>query len=129
MLVDTSSAVTILREDVWKEAVDGQHLQPPLSPVVAANGEKLDVTWKEQCESAVGGVCSCYPVLVVRNVTQKCLLGANFLENFGCTINLCERTLSVGGTSVPLHLRNTQLVSTCHVSCAETTVVPVCHQM
>ena len=129
MLVDTGSAVTILREDVWKETVDGQHLEPPLSPVVAANGEKLDVCGRSSVSLQVGGICTCYPVLVVRNVTQECLLGANFLENFGCTINLRERTLSVEGTSVPLQLKNTRLLSTCHVSCAETTVVPGCHQM
>ena len=39
MLVDTSSAVTILTEDVWKEAVDAQHLERPFSSVIAANGE------------------------------------------------------------------------------------------
>ena len=39
MLVDTSSAVTILTEDVWKEAVDAQHLEPSFSSVIAANGE------------------------------------------------------------------------------------------
>ena len=128
-MVDTGSAVTILREDIWKEAVDGQHLEPPLSPVVAANGEKLDVCGSSSVSLQVGGICTCYPVLVVRNVTQECLLGANFLENFGCTINLRERTLSVEGTSVPLQLKNTRLLSTCHVSCAETTVVPGCHQM
>ena len=40
MLVDTGSAVTILRELVCVEAVDTQHLEPP---VIAGNGEKLDV--------------------------------------------------------------------------------------
>ena len=124
MLVDTGSAVTILREDVWKEAVDAQHLEPPLSPVVAANGEKLDVRGRSNVILQVGGIHTHYPVLVVRNVTQECLLGANFLENFGCTTNLRERTLSTGGCSMPLQFKNAQQVSICHVSCAETTVVP-----
>ena len=57
MLVDTGSAVTILREDVWKEAVDGQYLEPPLSPVVAANGEKLDVRGRSSVSLQVGGIC------------------------------------------------------------------------
>ena len=111
MLVDTGSAVTILREDVWKEAVDAQHLEPPLSPVVAANGEKLDVRGRSNMILQVGGIHTHYPVLVVRNVTQECLLGANFLENFGCTINLLERTLSTGDCSMPLQFKNAQQVS------------------
>ena len=90
MLVDTGSAVTILREDVWKEAVDAQHLEPPLSPVIAANGEKLDVRGRSNVILQVGGIHTHYPVLVVRNVTQECLLGPNLLENFECTINLRE---------------------------------------
>ena len=43
MHVDTGLVVTILREDMLKEAVDTQHLERPLSPVIAANSEKLDV--------------------------------------------------------------------------------------
>ena len=89
MLVDTGSAVTILREDVWKKAVDDQHLEAPPSPVVAANGEKLNVRGRSSVSLQVGGICTCYPVLVVQNITQECLLGANFLPN------LREQTLSV----------------------------------
>ena len=40
----------------------------PLSPVVAANGEKLDVCGRSSVSLQVGGICTCYPVLVVRNV-------------------------------------------------------------
>ena len=73
----------------------------------------------------VGGIYTHYPVLVVRNVTQECLLGANSLKIFACTINLRERTLSTGDRSMSRML----IKYLCHVSCAETTVVPGCHQM
>ena len=56
MLVDTGSAVTILREDVWKEAVDAQDLEPPLSPVIAASGKKLDVRGRSNVGLQVGGI-------------------------------------------------------------------------
>ena len=106
--------MTILREDVWKEAVDGQHLEPPPSSVIAATGEKLDVRGRSNVILQVGGIHTHYPVLVVWNVTQECLLGANFLENFGYIINLRERTLFTGDCSMPLQFKNTQQVSICH---------------
>ena len=129
LLVDTGSAVTILREDVWKEAVDIRNLEPPLSPVVAANGEQLEICGRSKVSLQVGSTHACYPVLVARNITQECLLGADFLEDFGCIINLRERTLMIGETPVPLQFRKGLLASTCHVSCAETTVVPGRHQL
>ena len=110
MLVDTSLVVTILREDMLKEAVDTQHLEPPLSPVIAANSEKLDVRGRSNVSLQVSGIYTHYSVLMVQNITQECLLGAN-LENFGCTINLCERTLSTEDRSVPLQFKNAHQVS------------------
>jgi hypothetical protein len=129
ILVDTGSAVTILREDVWKEAGDSQTLELPLSPVIAANGEQLEICGWSKVSRRVGDVHACYPVLVARDITQECLLGADFLEDFGCIIDLRGRTLWVGETSVPLQFRKSQFASTCHVSCAETTVVPGRHQL
>ena len=41
MLIDTGSAVSLVREDVWREAaeVPVDHLTQPARPIVAANGE------------------------------------------------------------------------------------------
>ena len=38
---------------MWKEAVDTQHLEPP---VIAGNGEKLDVRGRSKVSLPVGGV-------------------------------------------------------------------------
>lgn len=43
MLVDTGSAVTLVKEAVWKETCPGNS-QPVFHFVVAANGDKLEVT-------------------------------------------------------------------------------------
>jgi len=88
ILVDTGSSVTILREDIWTEAGNTLSLEPPPSPVTAANGEQLEVRGLSEVNLRVGDICACYPVLVAKNVTQECLLGADFLEKFGCIIDL-----------------------------------------
>ena len=107
ILVDTGSSVTILREDVWKEAVNTRSLEPPPSPVIAANREQLEIRGLSEVNLRVGDICACYPVLVAKNVTQECLLGADFLEKFGCIIDLRGRTLTTRRTSVPIQFRKT----------------------
>ena len=114
---------------MWKEAVDAHDLEPSHSPVIAANGEQLNIRGRSNVSLQVGAVQAHHPVLVARNVTQECLLGADFLEKFGCIINLQGWTLRIGETSVPLEIRKSQPVSVCHVTCAETMVVPGRHQL
>ena len=46
MLVDTGSAVTIVSEKTWREATRGEGLESVARPVVAANGQQLEVLGK-----------------------------------------------------------------------------------
>ena len=130
MLVDTGSAVTIIREDTWREATHPrQKLRPPTCPVVAANGEQLELCGRGEVTLKLGNILTRCPVLIAKNVTQECLLGADFLEQSGCIIDLRGRTLMMGGSYLPLHFQAGRKVSTCHVSCAETVSIPGLHQM
>ncbi len=56
MLIDSGSAVTILRADVWKAAStkSSNQLDPPGSPVVVANGEDLSVLGRAYSLSTSG---------------------------------------------------------------------------
>jgi hypothetical protein len=58
MLVDTGSAVTIVREDVWRETMqsDWGQLVPPLHPAVAANGQELELRGQSEVTVCVGGL-------------------------------------------------------------------------
>ena len=90
MLVDTGSAVSLVREDVWREAHPGagdDQLESPSHPIVPANGELLGRTWELL---TVGGVQEQHPVLIARHLTQECLLGADFLITvfWTCTVKL-----------------------------------------
>ena len=97
LLVDTGSAVTILREDVWQEAVSGlqRRLETATQPVVAANGEELQLVGQSPVSLQVGGLRVSHTVLVARRVTQECLLGADFLSRHGCVVDLRDNVLRI----------------------------------
>ena len=50
MLVDTGSAVTLVREDVWREATQPvtDDLTEPVRPIVAANGGEMELLGKKE---------------------------------------------------------------------------------
>ena len=126
MLVDTGSAVTILREEVWKGAGS-----PPIEalhrPVVAANGEELRLLGQTRVTITLGEFKIDHQVLVARELTQGCLLGADFLTEHGCVVNLQTMCLSTGQQTVPL-LQQTESSCNCCVFVAEPTQVPAQHQ-
>ena len=81
MLVDTGSAVTLVREDVIRMVPLGKSLtmQVPAISVVAANREKLDIIGQCKLSIKVEVSAKDHPVLIAKNLNQKCLLGADFL--------------------------------------------------
>ena len=100
MLVDTGSVITLLRQDVWSQAASPK-LEDPERRVITANGEDLHILGQAVCIS-VGSVTVNYPVLVTSNLTQPCLLGADFLNEQQCLVNLYGRVLKIGKDEVPL---------------------------
>ena len=60
MLVDTGSAVTVVRADLW-ESITGGHpieLKPPEQPVVVADGKPLEQLGQISVLIQVGSVCT-----------------------------------------------------------------------
>ncbi|KAL5469217.1 hypothetical protein EMCRGX_G030441 [Ephydatia muelleri] len=105
MLVDTGSSVTILHENIWKKAVKGKkELKQATCPVMAVNGESLPLCGQAEVTLQVGSYSGVHKVLVVRDMTQQCLLGTDFLEQCHCVINMGTRTLTMAGVKqqVPL---------------------------
>ena len=67
MLVDTGSAVSLVREDVWREAhprARNDQLELADCPIVAAKGELLDLLGKTGVLLTVGGVQEHHLVLI-----------------------------------------------------------------
>ena len=76
MLVDTGSAVTIVREDVWKETLqsDWSQLVTPPHPAIAA---KNWICWDSETTIRVD-LAKKHTVLIATGLVQECLLGADF---------------------------------------------------
>ena len=105
MLVDTGSSVTILHENIWKKAVKGKkELKQATCPVMAVNRESLPLCGQAEVTLQVGSYSGVHKVLVVRDMTQQCLLGTDFLEQCHCVINMGTITLTMAGVKqqVPL---------------------------
>ena len=68
--MDTGSAVTLVREDVWRDAKSGSavQLESPVHTVVAANGGKLNITGQCTIKIAVGPLSKDYVVLMAKNL-------------------------------------------------------------
>ncbi len=133
LLVDTGSGMTIVREDVLQDArtndASPKILKEVGHPVLAANGEELDVAGQAVLTITLGKFTVDHPVLVVRDLTQSCLLGADFLQKYHCIIDLQEKTLTVGGSLVRFLSVNSFTKGVCHVTCPETIVIPSYSQM
>ena len=133
MLVDTGSAVTIVREDVWRETLksDWSQLVASPQPAVAANGQELDLLGQSNTEIRVGGLAKKHTVLIAKGLIQECLLDADFLQKHQCVVHLDKRVLSAGGSAVSFNSTtdNGTNAAVCHVTFARTTVVPAYSQM
>ena len=66
-------------------------------------------------------------VLVVRDMTQECLLGTDFLERYNCVIDLGKRTLTIAEHVTPVPLFSGDCACTCHVLVKETIVISAHH--
>ena len=126
MLIDSGSAVTILREDIWKAAcIEPRRLDLPGSPVVVANGGSLNLLGQTTVSLQVAGVKVKYPCLVTSELTQGCIIGADFLLENKCIIDLQNRTLQAGGKIAEFLVHGSSVPhAVCHVFFSETTVLP-----
>ena len=69
-----------------------------------------------------------HPVLVAADVSQDCLLGIDFLGKHSFTIDLNGRSIKIAKEVVSLKGKN-ESPKCCHISLAETFVVPGHHEM
>ena len=65
-------------------------------------GEELSLLGQTQVTITLGEFNAVHLALIVKELTQECLLGADFLVDQGCVVNLQTMRLSVGQQSIPL---------------------------
>ena len=128
ILVDTGSAVTIIHRRLWERGGgDSRKLhQVSGGPVVVANGEPLHILGQTQSKIHLAGIEFSHNVLVTGDVSQDCLLGADFLTSHGFVIDLQSQVLRQGQLSTPLLLQHGQCTSTlsvCKVSVGNTVIL------
>ena len=105
ILVDTGLAVTIVHRRLWEH---GQVGSGKLQPVEGGHLAGTDFT---------------HNVLVSGNVTQDCLLGADFLAAHGFVIDLQSQVLCQGQTSTPLLHQPESTLPVCRVAVSDTVIV------
>ena len=128
ILVDTGSAVTIVHRRLWERGQgDARKLQQVSGgPVVVANGEPLHILGQTQSKIHLAGIEFAHNVLITGDVSQDCLLGADFLTSHGFVIDLQSQVLRQGQLSTPLLLQRgqcTSALSVCKVSVGNTVIL------
>ena len=132
MLVDTGSAVTILRESTWKRAWESRQLQlhPPVRSVIDANGEDLDLLGQSEVTLGIGGLMEKHMIIVANGLTQKCLLGANIFYATQLCGRFTEDESACWRRNCGLNFTMTDpRPLSCHVAYLDTVVVPEYCQM
>ena len=74
MLIDTGTAVTLLRGEVWNLARCHRELSHSDLSVMAANGAELDIIGKASILIEVGSIRVDFPTLIVKELAQECIL-------------------------------------------------------
>ena len=131
-LLDTGSVYTLISWDLYR-AVCGSSsrisdtLRTFDSTIVSANGEPLDVCGQAEVEMRIGGTRFEVNVIIVKDLSQECLLGSDFLKTNRATIDYQTMSLRFGRVSISMHEKHGQ--SVCRVSVKESITVPARHEM
>ena len=73
MLVDTGSALTLIREDIWKATTTNQSkLQKSDRTLITADGGSLEILGQTTSRITIGGTVCTTPITVTRGLSQPC---------------------------------------------------------
>ena len=64
---------------------------------MSANGEDLDLLGQSEVTLRIGGLVEKHMILVANGLTQECVLGADFLMQHSCVVDLQKMSLHAGG--------------------------------
>ena len=95
MLVDTGSAVSLLRLDVWKRIMAGSLAPCPTLRLLGAGGEPLSVHGRAYTTLLLGTKSFPLNMVVVDPLTSPAILGLDFLMDQQATISFSDRTLQL----------------------------------
>ena len=116
--MDTGSAVSLIRHDVWKKAFKGN-----ISPwngcrLIGANGTALEIVGK-----VLGEMTFATDLVIVEGLTSEGILGLDFLERHQCIVD----ALSDGALHIPLRKKEdekAQMAKIVQFCLVDTVIVP-----
>ena len=122
--MDTGSAVTILHKDLWEQSARSA-LEAISSPVTVANGQPLHILGLATVRICIADVEFVHQAMIADDVSQSCLLGADFLVPHGVVIDFKTNQLQVDEAVVPMHHSAVEALpkQVCRVSVATTAII------
>ena len=122
MVVDTGANITIVRPDVLTKQLRN-NVQAMTGVLKTATGETATVHGKLQLKVNIGGAEVSHEALVA-DISDKFLLGLDFLMAHGCSVDTGVGSLRIGAEEVPRHMPLAFQVARCHrVVALEDTVI------
>ena len=99
MVVDTGANVTVVRPDVLSKSTLSR-LQGTMSLLKTATGDTANVAGKLWLGIKIGGTEVSHETLVA-DISDKFILGLDFLMAHGCTVDPGAGSLRIGAEEVP----------------------------
>ena len=125
LLVDIGLAVTLVHQRLLEgsHGAGGRLQEISGGPVVTANGQPLRIVGVIRNNFNVAGTEFSHNALMTEDVSQECLLGADFLLSHEFVIDLKDKMLHKGSLSTPLIQLSSQVSRVCLDSVVNNVVV------
>lgn len=129
ILVDTGAAFSIIREEVWlrlKPAGQRELQKTSTVPrIVNASGDVIHIKGRSEISVEIAGCVYVHSMLVVQQLSQPCLLGADFLRKHKLDVLMSNNTIRLpGGPEVPITCVTPENPVASVVTLVENTVIP-----
>ena len=99
LVVDTGSNRTVLRADV----LSNQNLPQVPGGLCDVTGRHTPLFGPVEVSLAIGGYASRHTVYVSSELEERGILGLDYLQHHGCTLDLTGMVMTLGGTEIPLY--------------------------
>ena len=115
-LIDTGSAYSILRKDIWEQISDNYDLHPSPRQLVGVNGNNLDLQGICKVPIVIQGKHFTHEMYVIDNITAGAIFGLDFLDSHHCVLDTEKSTLSIGSAGVEVTLERESTGGVSHAS-------------
>ena len=99
-LFDSGAEATLLAEEAYSELMMRPRLAPSETGLTTANGTKIEVKGQVALEYNIAGKKFLHPTVIVAGLKTKSIIGADFMEKHGLTIDMARKKIIVN-TNVP----------------------------